>query len=64
MFQSNISHYFYAGVLAILTTGLLRYIDLIGDYIGASILFAIIAAILLLTAKYWKNHHAKAGGIS
>ncbi len=62
--QSNISHYFYAGVLAILTTGLLRYIDLIGDYIGASILFAIIAAILLLTAKYWKNHYAKAGGIS
>jgi uncharacterized membrane protein len=62
--QSNISHYFYAGVLAILATGLLRYIDLIGDYIGASILFAIIAAILLLTAKYWKNHHAKAGEVS
>ncbi len=62
--QSSISHYFYVGVLAILATGLLRYIDLVGDYIGASILFAILAAILLLAAKYWKNHHAKAGAIS
>ena len=62
--QNNISHYFYVGVLAILMTGLLRYIDLIGEYIGASILFAILAAILLLAARYWKNHHAKAGAIS
>ncbi|MBW1792640.1 MAG: hypothetical protein JRJ14_10370 [Deltaproteobacteria bacterium] len=62
--HSSISHYFYAGVLAILATGLLRYIDLVGDYIGASILFAILAAILLLAAKYWKNHHDKAGTIS
>ncbi|MFC1824851.1 DUF2157 domain-containing protein [Thermodesulfobacteriota bacterium] len=62
--QSSISHYFYAGVLVILATGLLRYIDLIGDYIGASILFAILASILLLSAKYWKNHHDKAGEIS
>ena len=38
--------------------------DLIGDYVGASILFAILAAILLLAAKYWKNQHAKAGEIS
>ncbi|MBW1792477.1 MAG: DUF2157 domain-containing protein, partial [Deltaproteobacteria bacterium] len=62
--HSSISHYFYAGVLAILATGLLRYVDLVGDYIGASILFAILAAILLLAAKYWKNHHDKAGTIS
>lgn len=62
--KSNISHYFYVGVLAILTTGLLRYIDLVGDYIGASILFAILAAILLLAARYWKNHHANAGAAS
>jgi uncharacterized membrane protein len=57
--QGSMSHYFYAGVLAVLTTGLLRYIDLIGDYIGASILFAILAAILLVTAKFWKNYHKK-----
>lgn len=62
--QSSISHYFYVGVLAILATGLLRYIDLVGDYIGASILFAIIAAILLLAAKYWKRHHTKAAEVS
>lgn len=54
--QHSISQYFYVGVFAILITGLLRYIDLIGDYIGASILFAILAAILLLSARYWKKH--------
>jgi len=62
--QHNISHYFYAGILAILATGLLRYIDLIGDYIGASILFAIIAAILLFSARFWKKHQAKTTEIS
>ncbi len=57
--QNNISHYFYAGILAILVTGLLRYIDLVGDYIGASILFAILATILLFSARYWKSHKVK-----
>ena len=62
--QNHISHYFYAGVFSILATGLLRYIDLIGNYVGASILFAILAAVLLLVAKYWKNHQAKTRGAS
>jgi uncharacterized membrane protein len=61
--QDHISVYLYAGVFTILATGLLRYIDLIGNYIGASVLFAILAAILLLVAKYWKSHQVKAGEI-
>jgi len=59
--QSSISHYFYAGVLTIMLTGLLRYIDLIGDYIGAAVLFIVFALILLSAARYWKSHSSKAG---
>ncbi|MCB1859723.1 MAG: hypothetical protein KDI63_15725, partial [Gammaproteobacteria bacterium] len=51
------SHDFYLGVSVILTTGLLRYIDLIGDYVGAAILFAVFAAILLGSARYWRIKH-------
>ena len=58
--NARISHYFYTGVSAILLTGLLRYIDLIGDYIGAAILFAVFAAILLGAARYWKHSHKEA----
>ena len=62
--QNSVSHYFYLGVTTILTTGLLRYIDLVGDYVGTAVLFAILAAILLAAAKYWRNHSAKAGAES
>jgi len=55
--QARISHYFHVGVAVILLTGLLRYMDLVGDYIGAAILFAVFAAILLAAARYWKSTH-------
>lgn len=53
--QENVTHYFFLGVSSILLTGLLRYIDLVGDYIGASILFIIFAVILLSSARFWKT---------
>ncbi len=59
--KHNISHYFFLGVFTILLTGLLRYIDFIGDYLGATILFILFAAILLAAAKYWKSQHDTAG---
>jgi len=62
--RDNISHYFYVGVMAVLGTGLLRYIDLVGDYVGAAILFAGLAAVLLFAAKFWKSHNAGVGGVS
>jgi uncharacterized membrane protein len=55
----GITHYFYLGVFTVLLTGLLRYIDLVGDYIGATILFTVFAVILLASAHYWKKHVAK-----
>lgn len=53
------THYFYFGVLTIMVTGLLRYIDFVGDYIGAAILFAVFAGILLGVARYWRGHLQK-----
>ena len=52
--KDGLTHYFFLGVLTILLTGLLRYIDLVGDYVGAAILFMIFAVLLLATARYWK----------
>lgn len=54
--KDSITHYFFLGVSTILFTGLLRYIDLVGDYIGAAILFIIFAVILLSAARFWKSH--------
>lgn len=55
-FKDGISHYFYLGITTIMMTALLRYIDLVGDYIGAAILFAVFAFILLGAARYWKRN--------
>lgn len=54
--KESVTHYFFLGVSTILATGLLRYMDLVGDYIGASILFIIFAVILLSAARFWKSH--------
>jgi len=54
--KESVTHYFFLGVSTILLTGLLRYMDLVGDYIGASILFIIFAVILLSAARFWKSH--------
>ena len=56
--REGVTHYFYLGVLTVMLTGLLRYIDLVGDYIGAAILFAVFAVILLVSARYWKKQGA------
>ena len=47
--------FFFIGVGLILLVGLLRYIDLVGGYIGGSILFAVMAAIMLMLARYWQR---------
>jgi hypothetical protein len=57
--HAGISHYFFLGVAIIMAIGLLRYIDLIGDYIGGAALFFVFAMILLATAKYWKRQQRK-----
>ncbi|MRI33034.1 DUF2157 domain-containing protein [Endozoicomonas sp. OPT23] len=64
--KMGFSHYFYLGITTILLTAFLRYIDLIGDYIGGSLLFLVFAGLLLGAAKYWKHHQqlANSRGVS
>lgn len=54
-----VTHYFFLGVVTILLVALLRYFDLVGDYIGGTILFAVFATILLGAAKFWKINYKK-----
>ena len=57
LFGNNrgISHYLYLGVSTLSLIAILRYFDLIGGYIGGAILFAVIAIILLMTARFWNK---------
>ena len=50
-----ITHFFYTGVVVLLLTALLRYFDLIGDYIGGAVLFMVAAIILFGAARYWRS---------
>ncbi|MFK5921255.1 MAG: DUF2157 domain-containing protein [Verrucomicrobiota bacterium] len=55
----GISHYFFLGVATILLVALMRYVDLIGEYIGGAVLFMTLAALLLAAARYWKMQQFK-----
>lgn len=57
--DAGISHYFFLGVAMILLVALMRYIDLVGEYIGGAALFMALAALLLGSARYWKTHQVK-----
>lgn len=57
--RSDTSHYYFMGVGTIVITALLRYFDLIGDFIGGAILFAVMAAIMLAAAKFWRARNDK-----
>jgi uncharacterized membrane protein len=53
------SSYFFLGVSLILLFAFIRYIDLVGGYIGTSILFMVLAVIMLGSAKYWRVSFVK-----
>ena len=57
--RSDTSHYFFLGVVTILATAFLRYMDLIGDYVGGALLFAVIAAVLLAAARFWEHRESQ-----
>lgn len=58
---AGISHYFFLGVMAILLVALLRYFDLMGDYVGAALIFILFAGLLIGAAKYWRYHQNRGG---
>lgn len=57
--SSDTSHYYFMGVGTIIVTALLRYVDLIGDFIGGAILFAVMAVIMLAAAKFWRSRNSR-----
>ncbi len=56
---TGVSHLFFLGVATILLTAFLRYVDLIGDYIGGAVLFMAFAALLLGAARFWKRRRGQ-----
>ena len=50
---------FFTGLVAMLLLAVLRYLDLIGGYLGAAGLFTAMAALLLLAAFYWRRREAR-----
>ena len=46
---------FYSGVLLLLLLALMRYLNLIGDYLGSALLFMVAGGILFGAARYWKT---------
>lgn len=61
--QQNISVYFFTGITVLLITALLRYFDLIGDYVGAAALFTVFALLMLGAARYWNSHQTKSEAV-
>lgn len=49
--KTDSSAQLYAGICTIFSLALIRYIELLGDYIGASIMFFIFAVVMLLVAR-------------
>ena len=55
----GVSHYFFLGVTVILLVAFMRYVDLIGNYLGGAILFMTLAGLLLGSAQYWKSRQSR-----
>ena len=53
--EKGFSQYFYSGVGLLLVLAMIRYVDLVGDYVGGAVMFLIAAAILYGAARYWRD---------
>jgi hypothetical protein len=62
-YKTSSSLSFYTGVGVLLITAVLRYIDLIGDYIGGAIVFFVAGTLMFGAAKMWKGSLQKKGEI-
>jgi hypothetical protein len=54
--RDSVTLYFYTGIGVILILALLRYADLVGDYVGGSLLFLFFAGVLFGSARFWRAH--------
>ncbi len=52
--DQGLSQFFYSGVGLLLVLAMVRYLDLVGDYVGGAVMFLIAAGILFAAARYWR----------
>ncbi len=60
--EKGFSQYFYSGVGLLLVLAMIRYVDLVGDYVGGAVMFLIAAAILYAAARYWRDRQPPGQG--
>ena len=48
--------HFYAGIGIILLQVVCRYIDLIGNYVGGSIVFLVAGVMMICAARFWNRY--------
>ena len=53
--ELHASYLFYTGVMVVLLQALLRYVNVIGDYVTGSILFLVAGGILFAAARFWQH---------
>jgi len=54
--QRHLGSYFFLGVSVIVLLAFLRYVDLIGDYIGGTAVFLVGAGITYMSSRFWVSH--------
>jgi len=52
--ELHAGYLFYTGVLVILVQALLRYVNLMSDYLSGALLFVVAGAILFAAARFWR----------
>jgi len=58
--QETSTSSFYLGVGMLLLLALFRYFDLVGNFLGAAILFMVCAGVLMGAARFWRRFSAQA----
>ena len=53
--ELHAAYLFYTGVVVILIQALLRYLDVMGDYLSGAMLFVAAAAVLFAAARFWQR---------
>jgi uncharacterized membrane protein len=53
--EIHAGYLFYTGVTVILLQAVLRYLDVMGDYITGAVLFLIAGGILFMAARFWRR---------
>lgn len=57
--RSGSSRSFKVGLGALLLIANIRYFDLVGNYVGAAVLFLVFALLMLGAAQFWKRLHGR-----